>query len=174
MTDTPADITRPGLGKEEAECAPCVLQQRLVWFLCGTSDSTSTGVLCVRVIVMLWNATLQAVPVEAACYYHSMIAELRSWGYKDRRDLFGFGYDFRQSNRCVHQHVPVSSCPGKLGTIAGTVCSEMGAGIPVVGPDGPTTMACSQAHSVSCVIKSGTHRGTCGELLLRRRGSVPM
>lgn len=48
---------------------------------------------------MLWNAYLQAVPVDAVGYYHTMIGELRSWGYKDGRDLFGFGYDFRQSNR---------------------------------------------------------------------------
>lgn len=39
------------------------------------------------------------VPVDAICYYHYMILEMRKWGFKDGETLFGFGYDFRQSNR---------------------------------------------------------------------------
>ncbi|KAJ4757875.1 Lecithin-cholesterol acyltransferase-like 4 [Rhynchospora pubera] len=32
-------------------------------------------------------------------YYHDMIAEMIKWGYQEGSTLFGFGYDFRQSNR---------------------------------------------------------------------------
>ncbi|KAK4368310.1 hypothetical protein RND71_012102 [Anisodus tanguticus] len=31
--------------------------------------------------------------------FHDMIAEMLSWGYQEGKTLFGFGYDFRQSNR---------------------------------------------------------------------------
>eukprot|EP00475_Leptophrys_vorax_P030841 TRINITY_DN4652_c0_g1_i3.p1 TRINITY_DN4652_c0_g1~~TRINITY_DN4652_c0_g1_i3.p1 ORF type:complete len:607 (-),score=35.10 TRINITY_DN4652_c0_g1_i3:1033-2853(-) len=40
-----------------------------------------------------------SVPLDAVCYYHHMIREMRTWGFKDGENLFGFGYDFRQSNR---------------------------------------------------------------------------
>ncbi|KAJ3693526.1 hypothetical protein LUZ60_009006 [Juncus effusus] len=36
---------------------------------------------------------------EGLCYYHDMIVEMIKWGYKEGQTLFGFGYDFRQSNR---------------------------------------------------------------------------
>ncbi|XP_051126173.1 lecithin-cholesterol acyltransferase-like 4 [Andrographis paniculata] len=32
-------------------------------------------------------------------YFHDMILELLEWGYQEGTTLFGFGYDFRQSNR---------------------------------------------------------------------------
>ncbi|KAJ1272767.1 hypothetical protein BS78_06G227300 [Paspalum vaginatum] len=32
-------------------------------------------------------------------YYHDMIVEMIKWGYQEGKTLFGFGYDFRQSNR---------------------------------------------------------------------------
>ncbi|KAL7089678.1 hypothetical protein ACP275_13G198800 [Erythranthe tilingii] len=32
-------------------------------------------------------------------YFHDMIVEFLKWGYKEGTTLFGFGYDFRQSNR---------------------------------------------------------------------------
>ncbi|PIN24798.1 Lecithin:cholesterol acyltransferase (LCAT)/Acyl-ceramide synthase [Handroanthus impetiginosus] len=32
-------------------------------------------------------------------YFHDMIVELIKWGYQEGTTLFGFGYDFRQSNR---------------------------------------------------------------------------
>ncbi|CAI9090526.1 OLC1v1025310C1 [Oldenlandia corymbosa var. corymbosa] len=32
-------------------------------------------------------------------YFHDMIEEMLKWGYKEGETLFGFGYDFRQSNR---------------------------------------------------------------------------
>ncbi|KAL8507440.1 hypothetical protein ACS0TY_018111 [Phlomoides rotata] len=32
-------------------------------------------------------------------YFHDMIVELKKWGYQEGTTLFGFGYDFRQSNR---------------------------------------------------------------------------
>ncbi|GJP31658.1 hypothetical protein CLOM_g14718 [Closterium sp. NIES-68] len=40
-----------------------------------------------------------SVPVDVVCYYHHMVVEMRQWGFKDGESLFGFGYDFRQSNR---------------------------------------------------------------------------
>ncbi|KAE8793124.1 Lecithine-cholesterol acyltransferase-like 4 [Hordeum vulgare] len=32
-------------------------------------------------------------------YYHDMIVQMIKWGYQEGKTLFGFGYDFRQSNR---------------------------------------------------------------------------
>ncbi|XP_059657875.1 lecithin-cholesterol acyltransferase-like 4 [Cornus florida] len=32
-------------------------------------------------------------------YFHDMIVEMIKWGYQEGKTLFGFGYDFRQSNR---------------------------------------------------------------------------
>ncbi|KAG0476365.1 hypothetical protein HPP92_013206 [Vanilla planifolia] len=39
------------------------------------------------------------VGCEVVSYYHDMIVEMISWGYQEGKTLFGFGYDFRQSNR---------------------------------------------------------------------------
>ncbi|PKA52245.1 Lecithin-cholesterol acyltransferase-like 4 [Apostasia shenzhenica] len=36
---------------------------------------------------------------EGVSYYHDMIVEMINWGYQEGKTLFGFGYDFRQSNR---------------------------------------------------------------------------
>ncbi|TKY58986.1 Lecithin-cholesterol acyltransferase 4 [Spatholobus suberectus] len=36
---------------------------------------------------------------EAVYYFHDMIVEMRKWGFQEGKTLFGFGYDFRQSNR---------------------------------------------------------------------------
>ncbi|XP_072969903.1 lecithin-cholesterol acyltransferase-like 4 [Typha angustifolia] len=36
---------------------------------------------------------------EGVCYYHDMIVEMIKWGYQEGKTLFGFGFDFRQSNR---------------------------------------------------------------------------
>lgn len=36
---------------------------------------------------------------EGVYYFHDMIAEMTKWGYQEGKTLFGFGYDFRQSNR---------------------------------------------------------------------------
>ncbi|KAK6917029.1 Lecithin:cholesterol/phospholipid:diacylglycerol acyltransferase [Dillenia turbinata] len=32
-------------------------------------------------------------------YFHNMIMEMINWGFQEGTTLFGFGYDFRQSNR---------------------------------------------------------------------------
>lgn len=32
-------------------------------------------------------------------YFHDMIVEMMKWGFQEGKTLFGFGYDFRQSNR---------------------------------------------------------------------------
>eukprot|EP00270_Netrium_digitus_P004211 TRINITY_DN1514_c1_g2_i3.p1 TRINITY_DN1514_c1_g2~~TRINITY_DN1514_c1_g2_i3.p1 ORF type:complete len:487 (+),score=134.93 TRINITY_DN1514_c1_g2_i3:108-1568(+) len=39
------------------------------------------------------------IPLDVVNYFHTMIIEMRKWGYMDGQTLFGFGYDFRQSNR---------------------------------------------------------------------------
>ncbi|KAI3669055.1 hypothetical protein L6452_40276 [Arctium lappa] len=36
---------------------------------------------------------------DSVCYFHDLINEMTSWGYQEGKTLFGFGYDFRQSNR---------------------------------------------------------------------------
>ncbi|XP_014509174.1 lecithin-cholesterol acyltransferase-like 4 [Vigna radiata var. radiata] len=36
---------------------------------------------------------------EGVYYFHDMIVEMRKWGFEEGKTLFGFGYDFRQSNR---------------------------------------------------------------------------
>ncbi|GAB2234399.1 hypothetical protein Droror1_Dr00003651 [Drosera rotundifolia] len=36
---------------------------------------------------------------ELLCYFHDMIVEMIKWGFEEGKTLFGFGYDFRQSNR---------------------------------------------------------------------------
>ncbi|KAI4370888.1 hypothetical protein MLD38_019185 [Melastoma candidum] len=36
---------------------------------------------------------------ECVYYFHDMIVEMIRWGFEEGKTLFGFGYDFRQSNR---------------------------------------------------------------------------
>ncbi|KAM1007993.1 hypothetical protein EV1_004439 [Malus domestica] len=36
---------------------------------------------------------------EGVYYFHDMIVELTKWGFQEGKTIFGFGYDFRQSNR---------------------------------------------------------------------------
>lgn len=36
---------------------------------------------------------------ESVYYFHDMITEMIKWGFQEGKTLFGFGYDFRQSNR---------------------------------------------------------------------------
>ncbi|CAB4276731.1 unnamed protein product [Prunus armeniaca] len=36
---------------------------------------------------------------ECVYYFHDMIVEFTKWGFQEGKTLFGFGYDFRQSNR---------------------------------------------------------------------------
>lgn len=36
---------------------------------------------------------------ECVYYFHEMITEMLKWGFQEGKTLFGFGYDFRQSNR---------------------------------------------------------------------------
>lgn len=36
---------------------------------------------------------------DCVCYYHDMIEQMIKWGYQEGKTLFGFGFDFRQSNR---------------------------------------------------------------------------
>ncbi|KAK5792379.1 lecithin-cholesterol acyltransferase-like 4 [Gossypium arboreum] len=36
---------------------------------------------------------------ESVYYFHDMIVEMIKWGFQEGKTLFGFGYDFRQSNR---------------------------------------------------------------------------
>lgn len=41
----------------------------------------------------------QIIGRESVYYFHEMIEEMIKWGFKEGKTLFGFGYDFRQSNR---------------------------------------------------------------------------
>ncbi|KAE9597317.1 putative phospholipase A(1) [Lupinus albus] len=36
---------------------------------------------------------------ESVYYFHDLIVQMLKWGYQEGKTLFGFGYDFRQSNR---------------------------------------------------------------------------
>ncbi|XP_050233778.1 lecithin-cholesterol acyltransferase-like 4 [Mercurialis annua] len=36
---------------------------------------------------------------DCVSYFHDMIVEMMKWGFQEGKTLFGFGYDFRQSNR---------------------------------------------------------------------------
>ncbi|KAK3041226.1 hypothetical protein RJ639_028486 [Escallonia herrerae] len=40
-----------------------------------------------------------AIGRDSVYYFHDMIFEMIRWGYQEGKTLFGFGYDFRQSNR---------------------------------------------------------------------------
>ncbi|CAK9203673.1 unnamed protein product [Sphagnum jensenii] len=37
--------------------------------------------------------------LDSVYYFHDLIEQMKGWGYKEGFTLFGFGYDFRQSNR---------------------------------------------------------------------------
>ncbi|KAH9318790.1 hypothetical protein KI387_020559, partial [Taxus chinensis] len=39
------------------------------------------------------------IRMNVVCYFHDMIEKMLGWGYEEGTTLFGFGYDFRQSNR---------------------------------------------------------------------------
>ncbi|KAH6554531.1 hypothetical protein KP509_1Z327600 [Ceratopteris richardii] len=39
------------------------------------------------------------IPLDIVCYFHNVINKMLEWGYQEGTTLFGFGYDFRQSNR---------------------------------------------------------------------------
>jgi len=41
----------------------------------------------------------QILRLDSVYYFHDLINQMKSWGYKEGKTLFGFGYDFRQSNR---------------------------------------------------------------------------
>lgn len=45
------------------------------------------------------NFVIQVFGSESVYYFHDMIVEMRKWGFQEGKTLFGFGYDFRQSNR---------------------------------------------------------------------------
>ena len=42
---------------------------------------------------------MQIIGRDCVYYYHDMIVEMIKWGFQEGKTLFGFGYDFRQSNR---------------------------------------------------------------------------
>lgn len=45
---------------------------------------------------------VQVVGRDCVSYFHDMIVEMIKWGFQEGKTLFGFGYDFRQSNRYVY------------------------------------------------------------------------
>ena len=42
---------------------------------------------------------MQVIGRDCVYYFHDMIVEMIKWGFQEGKTLFGFGYDFRQSNR---------------------------------------------------------------------------
>lgn len=48
---------------------------------------------------IVYNSFEQMIGSEGVYYFHDMIVEMRKWGFEEGKTLFGFGYDFRQSNR---------------------------------------------------------------------------
>jgi serine protease inhibitor ecotin len=44
---------------------------------------------------------MQIIGRDCVYYFHDMIVEMIKWGFQEGKTLFGFGYDFRQSNRCI-------------------------------------------------------------------------
>ncbi|KAH7545658.1 hypothetical protein FEM48_Zijuj01G0116800 [Ziziphus jujuba var. spinosa] len=42
---------------------------------------------------------MQVIGRDCVYYFHDMIVEMIGWGFQEGKTLFGFGYDFRQSNR---------------------------------------------------------------------------
>lgn len=48
---------------------------------------------------LLTSCSMQVIGQESVYYFHDMIVEFIKWGYQEGKTLFGFGYDFRQSNR---------------------------------------------------------------------------
>jgi hypothetical protein len=50
--------------------------------------------------VMVASCWWQLLRMDAVYYFHDLITQMTDkWGYKEGTTLFGFGYDFRQSNR---------------------------------------------------------------------------
>ncbi|KAE8815102.1 Lecithine-cholesterol acyltransferase-like 4 [Hordeum vulgare] len=73
--------------------------------------STAGKTVCVdekiRIIVPEERYGLYAIDIldpdliigdDSVYYYHDMIVQMIKWGYQEGKTLFGFGYDFRQSN----------------------------------------------------------------------------
>lgn len=42
---------------------------------------------------------MQIIGRDCVYYFHDMMVQMIKWGYQEGKTLFGFGYDFRQSNR---------------------------------------------------------------------------
>jgi hypothetical protein len=50
-------------------------------------------------VPLIYTSNLQIIGDDSVYYYHDMIVQMIKWGYQEGKTLFGFGYDFRQSNR---------------------------------------------------------------------------
>ncbi|CAO2822635.1 unnamed protein product [Amaranthus hypochondriacus] len=50
-------------------------------------------------VILLSTSGMQIIGRECVYYFHDMITEMIKWGFQEGKTLFGFGYDFRQSNR---------------------------------------------------------------------------
>lgn len=94
------------------------IQIQELWFLKIGMDSmqltfwTLTWYACFKLSCLNCNANSQAIyswilynsfeqmfGSDSVYYFHDMIVEMRKWGFEEGKTLFGFGYDFRQSNR---------------------------------------------------------------------------
>jgi len=52
---------------------------------------------------------MQIIGRDCVYYFHDMIVEMIKWGFQEGKTLFGFGYDFRQSNRYVLNQPAISN-----------------------------------------------------------------
>lgn len=56
---------------------------------------------------------------EGVFYYHDLIVQMIKWGFQEGKTLFGFGYDFRQSNRLQETLDKFSSMLASIYTSSG-------------------------------------------------------
>lgn len=52
-------------------------------------------------MIYIYIFSVQVIGRDCVYYFHDMIVEMIKWGFQEGKTLFGFGYDFRQSNRYV-------------------------------------------------------------------------
>ncbi len=86
----------------------------LVWYHLFSSSSKPMFIFHSAILTCPWiNADLvywarlcyvcswQLLRLDSVYYFHDLIKQMKGWGYQEGSTLFGFGYDFRQSNRCA-------------------------------------------------------------------------
>lgn len=72
----------------------------IISFLSSLPSISSTVLQPLTYALLLVRAPGQIFRMDDVYYFHDLIKQLTAWGYQEGTTLFGFGYDFRQSNRC--------------------------------------------------------------------------